>query len=270
MASAAEPLCFNVFRVRRKRNAHPLKALMVSVKRPRNEGVNAFCDLLYQHVTTSEVPDVTTIGEIGPANQLNFIDFDPSSANTLPSRHEEEGDEETKALGLLSLHAPDERGSIMESSEGSKNCEREISSDDYVFDFYWNARDFDCNKDEYLIRPVDSSEFELLVPDDEESSAEADDDDDSNREDYYLNDYPDEDSDREDGNWLNGYDDDDSDRECYGLSYYHDDDDDICLARFNGSPVWPTNKSFYCGSSDSSSDDCGRLDSSSGDCYGSY
>lgn len=204
-----------VFRIRRKRSADPHEALLVSLKRPRmNSSSKLYAPMLYQLATTSEVPDVSTIGKLTPGTKLNIIDFNPSDG--LLSNDNEQGPSKNSVdqnpLLLLS-DAVGEVGAVENQQKGPVQNEQillngvplvsvDCSSqqhDGFVFDFYWNGHGIEYDSDQFEVRPARPDELELYAGEDTESSTGADDDDDSNREDNWRNDYPDEESDENSG-----------------------------------------------------------------------
>lgn len=211
-ASASSSLSNTVFRVRRKRNADPHEALLVSLKRPRmNAPSKPYAPMLYQLATTSEVPEVAAIGKLTPGTKLNIIDFNPSS-KLLPNGSQHSSSE--KNLEQNPLHvlndAVGEIGAVEKQKSklqdhneqfllnGAPMACVDVSShepDGFVFDFYWNGHGIDYDADQFEVRPARPEELELYAGEDTESSTGADDDDDSNREDNWRNDYPDEESD---------------------------------------------------------------------------
>lgn len=202
----------NVFRVKRKRTADPHEALLVSLKRPRLGLVSkSFGPMLYRLATTSEVPDVATIGKMTTGTQLNIIDYDPlgqSHCNDMESKSADLSQESNSIenlndagseIGFPSGH--NKNGENYDSgitlngvSMASVNASEEV--DNFVFDFYYNSHELQYDADQYVVRPARLDELELYAVEDTESSTGADEDDDSNREDNWRNDYPDEESDR--------------------------------------------------------------------------
>ena len=208
--SSVAPPSLNVFRVKRKRNADPLEALIVSIKRPKiGFSAESYKPVLFHLSATSEVPDVTALGEVAPGTQFNIIDFDPSvepsvSGSTAESLNGEKGENLLKMLAESDIEASP--SVVNDKSNSNKNREITLNgvpmaavdvpneAENYLFDFYFNPIQFDSVVIPYLVRAARSDELDLYCDEDTESSAEADDDDDSNSENNWRNDYPDEES----------------------------------------------------------------------------
>lgn len=206
-----------VFRVRRKRTADPHEALVVSLKRPRHMcGPAPFAPLIYQLTTTSNQPDLSTVESMPPASELIIIDYDPSrksqgsNNNGTYMETDPSPDDEGNPLEALN-DAVGEGAEPVERNERDNNGEQITlngvplqvvpngeTGEEYVFDFYWNARGIEYDVDQFEVRPALPEDFDLYSGEETESSAAGDDEDeDSNAEDFWKNDYPDEEGDND-------------------------------------------------------------------------
>uniref|UniRef100_A0A8R1TR46 Probable RNA polymerase II nuclear localization protein SLC7A6OS n=1 Tax=Onchocerca volvulus TaxID=6282 RepID=A0A8R1TR46_ONCVO len=203
--SASPPSsCSTIFRVRRKRTADPLGALVISLKRAKQMPAVTEPIICFRTSTTD-------------LKHFNIIDVDPHqniiNAVSPPSSNIDEIAEDSDSKSEISTTSPMElmKDFVEEPSSSSKIIsETSIRSsqitlngeplvvlsnqddEDFIFDYYWSSKADGCTA--YQIRDVRLANADDLLCDgeDTESSAGEDDDEDSNDENNWRNDYPDE------------------------------------------------------------------------------
>lgn len=240
------PQSATVFRVRRKRTADPHEALIVSVKRIRQDGFSpsdTIAPLLYHLAATSENPVISSVdcAKLPSNTPLNIIDLKPSAANSNADQQMETecaDREEANPLAHLTdaVGEFDNSDAVGDSRRSGYPADRITlngiplediaTTSDYVFDFYWNDVKIQYPVDQLEIRMASREEIEFYTGGGSESSENPDDEDDSNSENNWRNDYPDEES--EDDS------EDDSDKE-----YYDEDDLERQIDSFNFSDSEP-------------------------------